>query len=223
MFGVHDESRTGGHNKVTTNLDKLQLSLGQLLTEVPKLLLRRYDSGTPTFVDALLVAPNDLMTLPIRFKKSVGQYKAGTIWVRQAHEVIEAEPRHIPLLYCRPGYGGDTAELTIEGGLPPSPATIKRFVGRIETIDKIFHWLKLSDEPRTFLYGKGGSGKTTIAYEVAKAIRDEGGNARIFGNEKLDAVIFVSAKLTTLNVLSQTAAILWVGIFRMKRSFMRQF
>jgi hypothetical protein len=35
---------------------------------------------------------------------------------------------------------------------------IKRFVGRLKTIDQIFRWLKLSDEPRTFLYGKGGSG-----------------------------------------------------------------
>jgi hypothetical protein len=89
IFGVHDEERTGGHNKVVTNLDKLQKALGHLLTEVPKLVLRKYDAGTPKAVDVLLVLPNDSKTLPIRFQSQIGQYKAGTIWVRQSHEVIE--------------------------------------------------------------------------------------------------------------------------------------
>jgi hypothetical protein len=176
----------------TTKLCLTWINYGHLLTEVPKLVLRKYDAGTPTAVDVLLVLPNDSKTLPIRFKAQIGQYKAGTIWVRQSHEVVEAEPRHISLLYCRSRSNEDTVEtLPIDGGLPPSPATIKRFVGRMATIDNIFRWLKLSDEPRTFLYGKGGSGKTTIAYEVAKAVRDEGANIQIFGNEKLDTVIFV--------------------------------
>src|ERR1019366_1268914 len=110
IFGVHDEKRTGGHNRVATNLDKMQQALSQLLTEQPKLILKRYGAGTATAIDVLLVFANDSTVLPIRFKKALGQYKAGTIWVRQSHEVIEAEPRHISLLYCRSRHDHDSLE-----------------------------------------------------------------------------------------------------------------
>jgi hypothetical protein len=95
-------------------------------------------------------------------------------------------------------------DASLSGGLPPSPATIKRFVGRLSTIDKIFAWLKLSDEPRTFLYGKGGSGKTTIAYEVAKVLKVEGSQFAISGGELLDNVVFISGKQQMLNVMDQS-------------------
>jgi hypothetical protein len=142
--------------------------------------------------------------LPIRFVRSAGGYGAGTIWVRQGHEVIEAEPRHVPTLYCRTSEDFEVDD-HLSGGLPPSPATIKRFVGRLRTIDQVFRWLKTSDEPRTFLYGKGGSGKTTIAYEVAKVLRAEGSRTKIFDGEVLDNVIFVTAKQQTLDVIALSA------------------
>ena len=138
--------------------------------------------------------------------RSLKPYRADTIWVRQNHEVVAAEPRHIGVLYCR-----STADLaveddvTISGGLPPSAATVKRFVGRLNTIDRLFEWIKSSDEPRTFLYRKGGSGKTTIAYEVAKVLKAEGSRIELHGHEKLDNVLFLSAKQQMLNVMTQSA------------------
>jgi hypothetical protein len=54
------------------------------------------------------------------------------------------------------------------------------------------------------LYGKGGSGKTTIAYEVAKVLKTDGTSIRINGDDVLDNVLFVTAKQQTLNVLTQT-------------------
>jgi hypothetical protein len=109
------------------------------------------------------------------------------------------------LLYCRATISGDpdgTTDPALSGLLPPSPSTIKRFVGRLPTIDRLFRWLKQSDEPRIFLYGKGGSGKTTIAYEIAKVLKFEGANIRLLGDEALDNVIFVSAKQQVLQTLS---------------------
>ena len=132
-----------------------------------------------------------------------GERSFQNIILQRQRSDLGVQPRHISLLYCRSRQpDGSIENPSIDRGLPPSPATIKRFVGRIATIDNIFRWLKLSDEPRTFLYGKGGSGKTTIAYEVAKSVSAEGANLRIYGDEKLDTVIFVSAKQTTLNVLT---------------------
>lgn len=86
--------------------------------------------------------------------------------------------------------------------LPPSPSTISTFIGRLATIDKIFNWIKQSDEPRNFLYGKGGSGKTTIAYEIAKTLRLHGGSILLSGVERIDNVVFVTAKQTAVNTIS---------------------
>jgi energy-coupling factor transporter ATP-binding protein EcfA2 len=202
IFGVHDQTRTAGHNKVMPNLDRLQQALGQLLSAAPEMSCRRYKDQSTAAIDVLLVCPQQ-GGLPIRFSRALAGYKAGVLWVRQNHEVVTAEPRHVGLLYCR--FASNAADdISLSGGLPPSPATIKRFVGRMSTIDRIFGWLKLSDEPRTFLYGKGGSGKTTIAYEVAKVLKDEGSRVQICGGEVLDNVIFVSAKRQMLNVMDQT-------------------
>ncbi|MBZ6079183.1 RNA-binding domain-containing protein [Microvirga puerhi] len=206
IFGVHDGTRLPGHNKVIPNVDRLQKALDQLLTEQVTISLRRYETGTPTAVDVLLVHPLKSSTLPTRFKKDIGPYKARTIWVRQGHEVIIAEPKHVPLLYCRSDPTQDNLEsdLTLGGLLPPSSATVKKFVGRLDTIDRIFGWLKHSDEPRTFLYGKGGSGKTTIAYQIAKVLKSNGAGFVISDGEALDNVIFVSSKQKTLNTVTGT-------------------
>lgn len=206
IFGVHDETRKAGHNKVVPNVDRLQQALKQLLSEQPEIVCRRYDPGKPSAVDVLLVCPLLPDVVPTRFLQTLGKYRRNTIWVRQNNEVLAAEPRHVPMLYCRTTTQINVNEESgLSGGLPPSPATIKRFVGRLTTIDSIFRWLKLSDEPRTFLYGKGGSGKTTIAYEVAKVLKLEGAQTKLNGGDSLDNVIFISAKQQMLDVMSQKA------------------
>jgi hypothetical protein len=206
IFGVHDQTRSPGHNKVSPNMDRLQLALKQLLSDPPDLILKRYDEGKQSAVDVLLVRSLQSTKLPLRFLRSIEKYRADVIWVRQGPEVLQAEPRHIATLYCRSSAeASDTDHDAVSGGLPPSAATIKRFVGRMKTIDQVFGWLKFSDEPRTFLYGKGGSGKTTIAYEVAKVIKAEGAHTKVGGGEVLDNVIFVTAKQRTMNVLTQSA------------------
>lgn len=201
IFGVHNETRRAGYNKVIPNLDRLQQALDQLLTTHVDLTLRRYDTDTPNAVDVLLVHPLPPSAMPTRFKRAIDKYKPGIILIRQGHEIVSAEPRHVSILYCRQSGGDSDAGLSGETGglLPPSPARVQRFIGRVETIDRIFSWLKESDEPRTFLYGKGGSGKTTIAYQVAKAIRQHGANVTLQGGDKIDNVIFVSAKQKALN------------------------
>ena len=46
VFGVHDELRTAGHNKVKPNLDQLQQALKQLISGEVSLQLRRYHEDT---------------------------------------------------------------------------------------------------------------------------------------------------------------------------------
>src|SRR5208283_1552788 len=185
-----------------------QQALKQLLSGEVSLQLRRYDDGTPNAVDVLLVNAVPVSSMPLRFLRSVDKYPADVIWVRQGHEVLPAEPKHVSMLYCRATASDDTGEedSALSGLLPPSPSTISTFVGRVATIDKVFQWIKQSEEPRNFLYGKGGSGKTTIAYQIAKTLRFSGGAVRIPHNEQIDNVIFVSAKQRIFETLSGYAS-----------------
>lgn len=201
VFGVHDKKRTGGHNKVNVNLDRFYQAINQLLGVRPQLDFRSYYSDEFGAVDVLLVCRREAGIPPLRFGSAIGKYPADAIWIRAGHEVKVAEPAYYPILFCRAPESGDFSEHRLDGSLPPSAATLKqRFVGRTEVMDRLFRWLEASDEPRTYLHGKGGSGKTTIAYEFARLLKEHGGNLAIFGGEALDAVVFVSAKEKSLRV-----------------------
>ncbi len=199
IFGVHDQTRKGSFNKVNPNLDRLMQSFRQLTGRDASLDFRQYESDTHGEFSVLLVKPIMQEDMPFRFLERASGYPAHAMWVRANNEVVAGAPRHMALLYCRATTDLQGDELTLEGHLPPSPATIRRFVGRMKTIDCIFEWLKTSDQPRTFLYGKGGSGKSTIAFEVARTLKSTGGGFRLEGGETLEKVIFISAKLVELN------------------------
>jgi hypothetical protein len=199
IFGVHDRTRRGGHNKVNPNLDRLTQAFRQLTGQAAELDFRRYESETHGAFEVLLVKPLTQEDMPLRFLERASGYPANAMWVRDNNEVVAGDPRHMALLFCRAATDLQGDDPTLEGQLPPSPATIRRFVGRMKTIDRIFEWLKKSDQPRTFLYGKGGSGKSTIAFEVARTLKSAGGGFRLEGGEALEKVIFISAKQIELN------------------------
>lgn len=195
IFGVHDSKRTGGHNKVNINLDKFQIAVRQLLDFAPEMVLKSYGSKEGGAVDVLLVPPRPKKYRPLSFRKTIGKYQAGVLWVRRGHEVVEATPRDFPVLFCRVGNDqADDGAGELDGSLPPNPATIKRFVGRVPVISRLFDWLQNSDEPRTYLHGKGGSGKSTIAFEFARLVKDYGVGLPVHGGDEIDSVIYLSAK-----------------------------
>ncbi len=169
IFGVHDEQRTGGHNKVHVNVDRLTQALNGTLGVCPKFQVRRYTSPTLGDTLCLLVAARDQGVSPYRFVKA-SSYPTNDMWVRQGHEIVAAEPRHIPLLYCR-AFEEEDQPQAVAGSLPPNPRTLKKFVGRLEAFDRLFQWFFSTNEPRLFLWGKGGSGKTSIAYEFAVCLK----------------------------------------------------
>ena len=127
IFGVHDEQRTGGHNRVSPNMDRMQQALNQLLSDAPALSLKRYNEDTSNAIDVLLVSPKRPDTMPIRFTRNSTTYKAEVIWVRQGHEVVSAESRHLAMLYCRDDIAQTAdgeADSYLSGGLPPDRKSV---------------------------------------------------------------------------------------------------
>lgn len=212
IFGVKDETRTPGHNAVKINIERLNNVIRTALTTPIELKHQEYllgrDGGLATKVDVLLVPKRPMSVPPVRFSKKVGQEPANRIFMRVGHEVVEPTSIDLPALYSsRDDYGlasGD-GPAPVQSALPPRPATLKEFIGRRDALDRLYSWLFASDEPRTFLYGKGGSGKSTIGFEFARLIGECGGNIPTKLNRTIDYVLFLSAKAIALEPMSRQA------------------
>lgn len=202
IFGVNDSTRKGGLTKTIPNVDRLEQAFKELTGETPNLQLRKYKSIECGDINVLLVRRKTSHQRPFRFIKQVANYPKDVIFVRQASSIRRATSNDITTLYLT---------LEDEGApqpkchLPPSAATVREFVGRMSAIDRIFAWLRNTDEPRAFLYGKGGSGKSTVAYQVFKSINSSGGGFVASGNP-IDVLIFVSAKAIYLDVENRSVS-----------------
>jgi len=207
IFGINDESKKHSKTKINANIEKLNALLKTHLERPLVCQHRPYDLGEFGHVDVLLVPRKAPAELPIRQREAIGRYAPQRLWVRRSHEVLEAGPQDLTLLYGAfdvpnpdSGLGGQ-----LLGYIPPKPSTLRQFVGRMLQLDALFNWLLHTDEPRSFLFGRGGSGKTTIAYEFASFIRSYGDRLVGITDEAFDIVIFVSAKERSLNPLDQTS------------------
>ena len=198
IFGVDDTTRKITGNSVNINIERLNTVLRERLTTAIECTTRHYDHAGTRGVDLLLVPKRDVGAPPVRFSEPIGKYPRGIIYVRQNHEVLSARSSEMPFLYGprierSSGDRHDDPPDLIRA-LPASPATVKEFVGRSPVMDRLWHWLVYDDEPRSFLFGKGGSGKSTIAFEFAKTVALSAPYFTSSNGESLDAVLFLSAK-----------------------------
>ena len=158
--------------------------------------------GSSDKLIGVVLVPRRGHVRPATLIQSLGKYPVGTLWVRERHEVLEASSRHLPLLYST-----RTARLTdaaasaipIHRSLPPSSATVHDFVGRFGLQRSLWDWLIFGDQPREYLDGPGGSGKTTLAFEFARLLAETEADFRLANGERLDYVVFISGKETELN------------------------
>lgn len=217
IFGVNDKTREASSDPLAPDLDRFSQAFKQLVGVNPEIDFKSYRTENGNHFAVMLVHPLGSGELPLRFRADSQHYPKGVIWVREGHEVEAANPKHIAQLYCRESPTNIEIE-EVEGTLPPSPATIRQFVGRMATIDCLFEWLKTSDQPRNFLYGKGGSGKSTIAFQVAKVLRDSGAGFLIEGIDPLEKVIFLTAKEKELDPGTQSQQVVIYSDFKDERT-----
>jgi hypothetical protein len=201
IIGVHDEKRTGGHNKIIVNIERLNTRLRELSGHSINAKHQKIEING-TAVDLLIVPKRHGNISPVSLAQNLDKYTAGTVWLRRGHEVLEAEGRDIPFLFGPRNYGSIDEKARILSYLPPPPSTINRFVGRIDLLGMLLDWLTTEDEPRLFLWGRGGSGKSTVAYEFASLIRDYGRSIKLPVGSFIDRVIFLTAKEKELNTSS---------------------
>ena len=216
IFGVHDEKRTAGHNKVHVDIERLNTRLREVLNIPIECIHRRYrfGSGKPILANRheddafdILLIPKRVFSKPVvRFRSDVGKYKSSDIFVRQNHEVVRANSSDITELYTpRSGYGllQEDTDSPIPSMLPQRPSVLREFIGRTRVLDQLFTWFVTKDEMRTFLHGRGGSGKSTVAFEFASIISRHGGDIEIQGGSKVDRVIYLSAKEQELDTTTR--------------------
>ena len=142
IFGVDDATRSPVKSTIRPNIDKLSQSAKQYLTNPPAIAYREYSSPRIGKFDVLIVYPKNKGELPTKFAKTIGNAKVDSLWVRIGHETILAQAKHIPIIFFRSELeSSGVGDSTVEHALPPSPSTIKRFVGRLSTIYKVFEWL----------------------------------------------------------------------------------
>ena len=151
----------------------------------------------------VVLVPQRGIEPPAQLKSSLDKYPAGTLWVRDQHEVLIANTQHLTLLFSRrddyrPNSHNQSAA-PVHRSLPPSPATLHDFIGRKDLMYQLWNWLIFNDQPRLYLHGPGGSGKSTMAYEFAKNLADEASVIDFPNGEKIDYVVYLSAKESELN------------------------
>ena len=83
--------------------------------------------------------------------------------------------------------GGSPWGAELGGTLPPATEIVPEFVGREDEIRDLSVWLADNSERQIVIWGYGGSGKSALAYQVARAVRDG-------APSNLQAVVWLSAK-----------------------------
>ena len=205
VLGVHDKKRTGGHNKKIVNVERLNTRLRELSgLSINVRHIHSDNQGDPeggaSYEVDLLVIPKRLSNSPpASLKQKLDKYLPGTVWMRRGHEVLEATSRDTGFLFGPRDLHADEGAYKIPSYLPSRPSTIAKFTGRVDRLSDLFTWISSEDEPRKFLWGRGGSGKSTIAYELAKIVRDSGKSIAGFDGAAFERVIFLSAKEKELN------------------------
>jgi hypothetical protein len=204
LFGVNDETRLAGRNKVVIDPEKINRKLRESLTNSVEVSFRSYETSVGR-VDVLLVPKREIGVPPVRLVNDIGGYSSKKIFMRRGAEVLDASGSDLEFLYgARSNQIIESGEqqTSVDSSLPASPATLTEFVGRFRVMEDLMRWLTQSRDPRFFLWGAGGSGKSTIAYEFARIVASIGRRTHTKAGKAIDRVTYLTAKKIFLDPFS---------------------
>jgi hypothetical protein len=200
LFGISDETRLAGKNKVIVDPEKINRKLRESLTSTVNVSFKSYNTSAGR-VDVLLVPKRQIGIPPIRLSQGIGNYSSKKIFLRRGAEVLDAKGSDLEYLYgnrSNPIMQSNEFHTYAEAALPASPATLAEFVGRFSVIEDLWNWLVRTRDSRFFLWGAGGSGKSTIAYEFARIVASVGRMTQMKSGKNsgktIDRVIYLTAK-----------------------------
>ena len=114
--------------------------------------------------------------------------------------------------------GGSPWGNQLGGTLPPASEIVAHFVGREQQINQLSSWLTTDSGNQLLIWGYGGSGKSALAYQFARAVRDG-------APSDLQAVVWLSAKskefiegeprdrIADFDSVASFAQALWVALY----------
>jgi hypothetical protein len=204
LFGISDETRLAGKNKVIIDPETINRKLRESLTSTVNVSFKSYNTSAGR-VDVLLVPKRQIGIPPARLSQDIGNYSSKKIFLRRGAEVLDAKGSDLEYLYgnrSNPIMQPNEFHTYAEAALPASPATIAEFVGRFSVIEDLWNWLVKTRDSRFFLWGAGGSGKSTIAYEFARIVASVGRLTQMKYGKTIDRVIYLTAKKFYLDPFS---------------------
>lgn len=205
VFGVNDATFELVGAEGEFDIEKLNRILSDIANVHAEALIRSYriDTAAGPKTAVVLLIPRRDNSRPAKLITDFGPYPAGSLWIRDRHEVLTASQRHLPLLYSErvstPDEHSKGSLFPVHRSLPPSPATLKDFVNRGNLLERLWDWFVFGDQPRLYLHGPGGSGKSTLAYEFARSLAENGHAVTGANGDHLDYVLYISGKESEFN------------------------
>ncbi|MDG1210519.1 MAG: hypothetical protein P8N98_15250, partial [Paracoccaceae bacterium] len=76
---------------------------------------------------------------PVQLLTGIDKYELRTIWLRQGHEVLEAESKDVWFLFSPRTSEDIHKREPIQNFFPPNPALIRNFIGRIDDLSELLN------------------------------------------------------------------------------------
>ncbi|GHB00233.1 hypothetical protein GCM10009069_23830 [Algimonas arctica] len=202
-FGVNDKTRLPFCGKANVDIERLN----KKIIEVCSRELRIKHLALPAVgVDILLCPKRPSNKSPVYLSKPIGKYSEKSCWRRVNQEVRLIEGRGAKLLLSARNHDerNQSGENEVSNPYPASRSTIESFIGRTDYLIKLHEWLLKKRDKVAYLYGRGGSGKTKIAYEFGDIIHAFPNDNPISSKSPATKVLFLSAKEKELRTADAT-------------------